>query len=418
MTAPINDNPSSTDNQIILSLSKDPGPVTESARITSLDLIRGIAVLGILLMNAVSFRYGLAPYLNLSAGGSDTPLDWVIGIFGEIFIDQKFMALFSLLFGAGILLFIERARQREKRPILLNLWRNALLLGIGILHSLIWDGDVLIVYAVSALFLIALSKLPAKALIAIGALIFLLSVPNFLLMQYIADNSAAPLTGVWEPAAQEPPATPSQPQSGNPQNLPGTMLSLTLLGYFARGLGLILMGAGLYRLGFMQGDLPPRTYRLTAAIGLTIGLPLAAAGAIITHLSDYSREIAFIGQIPNTAGTIPAALGLMSLIILWHRQATAAPRLKQRFQAAGRMALTNYLSQTILGILILTIILSEVPINRAAILAFCIAIWALQLWWSQAWLTRHRFGPAEWLWRTATYRRRQPLRRQPAPNRV
>ena len=437
MTAPINDNPSSTDNQIILSLSKDPGPVTESARITSLDLIRGIAVLGILLMNAVSFRYGLAPYLNLSAGGSDTPIDWAIGIFGEICIDQKFMALFSLLFGAGILLFIERARQREKRPILLNLWRNALLLGIGILHSLIWDGDVLIVYSVSALFLIALSKLPAKALIAIGALVFLLSIPNFLLMQYIADNSAAPLTGVWEPAAQAPPATPSQPQSdnpqaptdttpsqptppqsGNPQNLPGTMLSLTLLGYFARGLGLILMGAGLYRLGFMQGDLPPRTYRRTAAIGLAFGIPLAAAGAIITHLSDYSREIAFIGQIPNTAGTIPAALGLMSLIILWHRQASAAPRLKQRLQAAGRMALTNYLSQTILGILILTIILDTVPINRAAILAFCIAIWALQLWWSPAWLTRHRFGPAEWLWRTATYRRRQPLRRQPAPNRV
>ena len=195
------------------------------------------------------------------------------------------------------------------------------------------------------------------------------------------------------------------------------MLSLTLLGYFARGLGLILMGAGLYRLGFMQGDLPPRTYRLTATIGLAFGIPLAAAGAIITHLSDYSREIAFIGQIPNTAGTIPAALGLMSLIILWHRQATAAA-LKRRLQAAGRMALTNYLSQTILGILILTIILDAVPINRAAILAFCIAIWALQLWWSQAWLTRHRFGPAEWLWRTATYRRRQPLRRQTAPNRV
>ena len=436
MTAPINDNPPT-------------GPVTESARITSLDLIRGVAVLGILLMNAVSFRYGLAPYLNLSAGGSDTPLDWAIGIFGEIFIDQKFMALFSLLFGAGILLFIERARQREKRPILLNLWRNALLLGIGILHSLIWDGDVLIVYAVSALFLIALSKLPAKALIAIGALIFLLSIPNFLLMQYIADNSAAPLTGVWEPAPQETTATPSQPQSnnpqsltdttpsqpqsgtpqaltdttssqpqsGNPQNLPGTMLSLTLLGYFARGLGLILMGAGLYRLGFMQSDLPPRTYRLTAAIGLTLGIPLAAAGAAITHLSDYSRAIAFIGQIPNTAGTIPAALGLMSLIILWHRQTTAAA-LKRRLQAAGRMALTNYLSQTILGILILTIILDTVPINRTAILAFCIAIWALQLWWSPAWLTRHRFGPAEWLWRTATYRRRQPLRRQTAPNRV
>ena len=73
----------------------DSRPVPETARITSLDLLRGVAVLGILLMNAVSFRYGLAPYLNLSAGGSETWLDWAVGIFGEILIDQKFMALFS-----------------------------------------------------------------------------------------------------------------------------------------------------------------------------------------------------------------------------------------------------------------------------------------------------------------------------------
>ncbi len=97
------------------------GPVTESGRITSLDLIRGVAVLGILLMNAVSFKYGLAPYLNLSAGGSETLLDWAIGIGGEIFVDQKFMGLFSLLFGAGIFLFIERAETRAARPALLNL---------------------------------------------------------------------------------------------------------------------------------------------------------------------------------------------------------------------------------------------------------------------------------------------------------
>ena len=138
------------------------GPVAESARITSLDLIRGVSVLAILLMNAVSFRYELAPYLNLSAGGSETWLDWAIGIFGEIFVDQKFMALFSLLFGAGILLFIERAQQREGRPLLLNLWRNVLLLGIGILHSLLWSGDVLVAYAISAVFLIALVE-TAKA---------------------------------------------------------------------------------------------------------------------------------------------------------------------------------------------------------------------------------------------------------------
>ena len=88
------------------------GPVAESDRVTSLDLIRGVAVLGILLMNAVSFRYGVVPYLNLSAGGSETWLDWAVGGFGEIVVDQKFMGLFSLLFGAGILLFIERVQRR------------------------------------------------------------------------------------------------------------------------------------------------------------------------------------------------------------------------------------------------------------------------------------------------------------------
>ena len=380
-------------------------PVPETARITSLDLIRGVAVLGILLMNAVSFKYGLAPYLNLSAGGSETWLDWAVGIFGEIFIDQKFMALFSMLFGAGILLFIERAERREGRPVLLNLWRNTLLLGIGILHSVLWDGDVLIAYAISAVFLILLRKLPAKGLIAVGAAVFLLSIPNAFLMQYIADTTDVSLVGLWESQGGKRAST---------EGLAGAMFGLTLLGYFFRGLGLILLGAGLYRLGFMNGSMSPRTYRLVAAIGLSIGLPLAAIGVIVTGLSDYSREVAFIGQIPNTIGTIPAALGFMSLIILWNQSDGMGAWLKRRLLAAGRMALTNYLSQTVLGVLILTVLLGGVDVNRTGILLFCLAVWALQLWWSQSWLERFRFGPAEWLWRVATYRKGQPLRRRAA----
>ena len=376
------------------------GPVAESARITSLDLIRGVSVLAILLMNAVSFRYELAPYLNLSAGGSETWLDWAIGIFGEIFVDQKFMALFSLLFGAGILLFIERAQRREGRPLLLTLWRNVLLLGIGILHSLLWSGDVLVAYAISAVFLIAMWRLSAKALIAVGAVVFLLSIPNFFLMQNIADTTGVSLAGLWEPGER------------NTEGLPGAMFGLALLGYFVRALGLILMGAGLYRLGFMQGGLPARTYWLTAVTGLGIGLPLAAAGVIVTDLNDYSREVAFVGQIPNTVGTIPAALGFMSLIIMWNQRTGAGAWLKRRLLAVGRMALTNYLSQTVLGVVILTVALGGIDVNRSGILLFCLAVWALQLWWSPLWLARFRFGPAEWLWRVATYRRGQPLRQR------
>ena len=182
------------------------------------------------------------------------------------------------------------------------------------------------------------------------------------------------------------------------------------LGFFLRALGLMLVGAGLYRTGFMNGGLPARTYRLTAIVGLAIGLPLAAAGVIITAVNDYSREIAFIGQIPNTLGTIPASMGYLSLIILWNNRVDNW--LNQRLRAVGRMALTNYLAQTVMGVLVLTVVLGDVGfVNRGAILVFVFAVWALQLWWSQAWLSRFLFGPSEWLWRVATYRSGQPLRR-------
>lgn len=375
--------------------SADAGPVRETARITSLDLIRGVAVLGILLMNAVSFKLDDAAYFNLSADGSNNWLDWVVGVFGEIFVDQKFMGLFSLLFGASMILFIDRAAARGARAVLLNMWRNALLLLIGILHLAVWDGDVLTVYAVSSVFLLALRRLPNWWLIAIGAALFALSAALGLVSQYIADSANAPIAGLWTPGEIDD-------QSG--------LALVVLSGFFLRALGAILIGAGLYRIGFMSGAMSASAYRKTALVGLAIGLPLAALGVIATALNGYSREVAFIGQIPNTLGTMPAALGYMSLIILWNAGADAW--LKRRLRAVGRMALTNYLTQTLFGVLILTILLGDNDsVGRAALLLFVFAVWAAQLWWSQAWLGRFLFGPAEWLWRVATYRRGQPLRR-------
>ncbi len=373
----------------------DSGPVQDLARIISLDLIRGVAVLGILLMNAVYFKFGSAPYFNLSAGGSETWFDWTVGIFGEVFIDQKFMGLFSLLFGAGMILFIDRASARGRRAVWLNLWRNGLLLLIGILHFQLWEGDVLIAYAISSVFLIALRKLTNWALISVGVGVFVLSIGCALVAQQVADTTSESLAGVWTTSGV------------GDDELIG---SLVLFGFFLRALGLILVGAGLYRIGFMDGGLPAKTYRLTAVVGLAVGLPLAVAGVIITAVNDYSREVAFIGQIPNTLGTVPFALGYMSLVILWNNRADSW--LKQRLRAVGRMALTNYLMQTVLGVIVLTTLLGDVDfVNRGVVLVFVFAVWALQLWWSQAWLNRFTFGPAEWLWRVATYRSGQPLRR-------
>ena len=371
----------------------ESGPVSERARITSLDLIRGIAVLGILLMNAVHFKYGEVPYLNISAGGSEMLLDWAVGIFGEIFIDQKFMGLFSLLFGAGVMLFIDRAAARGARSALLNLWRNALLLLIGILHFQLWSGDVLMIYAGSSVVLLALRKLSAKALIAIGVVIFLISAAGDSYAQFMA-NAGAPLGGLWE----------------HSDEYDETLSAISLSGYIIRGLALIIMGGGLYRTGFMNGGMSEKTYRVTAIVGLAIGLSLATLGVIVTAVNDYSRDVAFIGQVPNTLGTIPASLGYMALIILWNNRAD--DWLKRRLRAAGRMALTNYLTQTILGVLVLgTLLVDNDSVNRAAILLFVLGVWIIQLWWSQAWLSRFLYGPAEWVWRVATYRKIQPLLR-------
>ena len=352
-------------------------------------------MLGILLMNAVSFRFGLVPYLNLSAGGSETWLDWAVGILGEIFVDQKFMGLFSLLFGAGMILFIDRASARGRRAALLNMWRNSLLLLIGVLHFLVWDGDVLMAYAISSFFLIALRKLPDRTLIIVGLVVFALSIASTLWAQQIANTTSESLSGYWEPG--ETPA----------DDVLGVAL---LLGYFLRALGLILVGAGLYRTGFMNGGLDARTYRMTAVVGIAIGLSLATLGVVITAVNDYSTEIAFVGQIPNTLGTIPASLGYMSIIILWNNRVESW--LKERLRAVGRMALTNYLTQTAFGVIVLTTLLGDNDfVNRSAVLVFVFAVWAVQFWWSQAWLSKFQFGPAEWLWRVATYRRGQPLRR-------
>ena len=377
------------------------GPVAESDRILSLDLIRGVAVLGILLMNAVHFRYGGIPYRNISAGGSDTGLDWAVAILGEILVDQKFMGIFSLLFGAGIFLFIERAARREKRPTLLNAWRNILLLIIGLIHMAVWEGDVLTAYAVSAFVLLLLRRLPSRAMIVLGVVIFLASVIPSLLAQAWVSTTGVSLEGVW--VLPEAGVEPSGPDYDG-------LSFFVVLGYFMRALGLILVGAGLYRTGFMQGALSDRFYRRMAFGGLAVGLSLATLGVVITHAADYGREVSFIGEVPNTFGTIPASLGYMSLIILWQRTRGLA-WLKERFIAVGRMALTNYLAQTAFGVLILTYLLADVEIGRAGVLVFVLAVWALQLLWSPAWLNRFRFGPMEWAWRTGTYRRLQPLRR-------
>jgi len=375
--------------------SPDRGPVAPDHRITNLDAVRGVAVLGILLMNVVS--YGLvdtAPYFNLDAAGPQSWLDWVIGGAGEVLADQKFMALFSMLFGAGIVLFADRAAAKGRRPALLSLWRNFLLLLIGIAHTLIWEGDVLVVYALCAPLLVAMRKLRPVTLLALGSAVFLSSALLALLAAGSVGSDGAGLGEFWFAGG------------GSPSDEVGLFL---LSDFFLRALGMMLIGVALYRTGVITGTRTPAFYRRLTVWGLAIGLPLSGVGLAFVASNDFDPSVALTGEVPNILGTIPAALGYLGLISLWNKRSNGA--LHRRVRAVGRMALTNYLAQTILGIAVLHSFFDPADLSRTGLLLFVFGVWALQLWWSQWWLQRFSYGPAEWLWRCGTYRQWQPMRR-------
>ena len=182
-------------------------------------------------------------------------------------------------------------------------------------------------------------------------------------------------------------------------------VGLWLLADFgARALGMMLIGVAAFRTGFLTGSWSDSQYRRVVRWGLGVGLPLAALGFAAVAADDFGPGTAVIGSIPNTIGTLPTVAGYVALITLWHRRHAGSP-LDSRLSAAGRMALTNYLTQTLLGALVFWVILDDVEVGRAALLVFVAAVWALQLWWSPLWLGRFRSGPFESLWRAATYRR-------------
>lgn len=369
----------------------------DSLRVTNLDAIRGLAVLGILVMNAVSFGLVPAAYYNLSAGGDRTWLDWFIGSVGEVLIDQKTMALFSMLFGAGIVLFADRAATKSGHPVALSLWRNALLLVIGVGHTMIWEGDVLVIYALCAPFIILMRRVRPRRLLIAGVLLVVWSVALAPIIQRGIPVDGLGLGDYW--------LTDGSPMS----DLVGFFL---INDFFARSAGMMLIGVALFRLEIIQGTRPLDFYRRMARWGLGIGLPIAVAGLALQFAHDFSPSIALIGEIPNTVATIPIALGYLALITLWNRRPVT--RTHERVRAVGRMALTNYLAQTVLGIVILGTIANPATNSRSTVFLFVLIVAGLQLVWSLPWLDRFLYGPAEWIWRCGTYRRREPLRRPTA----
>ena len=369
------------------------GPTTGAERITSLDLIRGVAILGILPMNALVFGLADTAYFNVSADGVEQPLDWFIGVLTMVFVDQKMMALFSLLFGVGVVIFGERAASKNRRVVWLSLWRFALLFAVGMVHAALWFGDILALYAMCAPIVLLVRKLPAGVLAGAGVVLALAGAVLAPFFQAMVGADGAELGDYWLVGA------------GAKSTEVETWFLLNAGG---RALGLMLIGVALYRLGIVQGERDNAYYRRLAAWGIGVGTAVTAVGSVLYIATDWSADYALTGTIPTGLGTIPMALGYMAAIILWNRSGS---RHLERVRNAGRMALTNYLTQTVIGLVTLGWLLGDVDLTRTMIAVWILAVWAVQLWWSTWWLERFRYGPFEWAWRCATYRTWQPLRR-------
>ncbi|MEE3072717.1 MAG: DUF418 domain-containing protein, partial [Actinomycetota bacterium] len=129
---------------------------------------------------------------------------------------------------------------------------------------------------------------------------------------------------------------------------------------------------------------------------------------------DFDSDVAIIGQVPNTIAAIPIAIGYVAIITLLNMRPDN--RFKARIRSVGQMALTNYITQTIIGITVFATLFEKSEMSRTGVWLFIICVWGVQILWSKAWLTRFRFGPIEWMWRCATYRSRQPLLRSTPKN--
>lgn len=360
-----------------------------SQRITHLDTVRGVAVMGILIMNAVSFFFVGAAYFDISSPENKTILDWLVGGFGEVFADQKFMALFSILFGASVLLFCERAAAKGHSPVRLSLWRNFLLLLMGLFHESIWEGDILFVYACCAPVLLLCRKLPPTLLISVGALLYLSPIIVSGLAVSVVDPAA--FLEVWGSLSIKNPSSD---------------VDLVLLGLmydvFARAMGMMFIGMGLYANGMLiHANASDALFKRSLCL-VALGALLSGVGLAWTATQNFSPTAIVQGNIANTVGTVPMALGYLGLLMWWNEKTSGV--LINRIRALGKTALTNYIGQTVVCVVLASLLPNE-WLSRTTVFLLIIVIWWAQLYLAEKWLKRYRFGPLEYLWRCATYRR-------------
>ncbi|WP_168171482.1 DUF418 domain-containing protein [Lacimicrobium sp. SS2-24] len=402
----------------------DHTPVGENERIVLLDALRGFALLGILLMNIEFFQRPLQAIM-LGFESDQQGLDYMVAWFSFTFVQGKFYTLFSFLFGLGFVVFMDRAVQKTTRPKRLFFRRLLILLVIGVAHLfLVWGGDILHLYAFLGLVLMLFINSPAKRLWKWGVSFYFLLPVLMLWLGALAIQ-----------AAMSEPEVAAQMQSEFEQD------KVSLLADVARGeaiyaggdywqavqwrieewyamyldggllffgpiiLGAFLIGAAFGRRGVFSDVSAHRgLFKRMVLWGYGVGLPAtlywgyAGRGLDMLYPTIEYAGMITVSQIANLAMCL-AYIGTLSLLFLH------GARWIHYLAPAGRMALTNYLLQSV----VFTMLFYGYGLGlygeygRAATTLMAVVFYALQLWLSHLWLRRFRMGPMEWCWRTLTY---------------
>ena len=407
-------------------VTTSPMPVAVAERYESIDFLRGCAVLGILVMNIQSFAMPFAAYFNPTALGDRGALDFAIWMGSHLFFDQKFMTIFSLLFGAGILVMTGRVAERGGRPAVLHYRRMFWLLVFGLVHAyLIWYGDILVLYAVCGSVVYLFRRLPAGALFALGLVVVsVASVIMFLASMTI--GSAPPevqqeIRDFWAPAPALIQEEIAAFQGGWLTQLPKRAeysvgfhtFEMWIWGIWRAG-GLMLIGMALFKWRVVTGERHADFYPRLFVTGWLLGLPIILLGVIRMSAASWETFYSFfLGGLFNYWGSILVSLGWIGLFIsLW--KAGALNGLAAQLVAVGRMAFSCY----ILTSIICTFVFYGHglgmfgTVSRPGQLLVTLAVWVTLLIVAPWWLERFRFGPLEWLWRSLTYWERQPMLRQ------
>lgn len=445
-------------------------PITRAERIESIDVLRGLAVLGILTMNIPWFAFTSMAFFHPPVAGGFEGVNHLTWLLNHLFFDQKMMSIFSMLFGAGVFIFADRAMQKRGKAMGLFYRRLFWLLLIGLIHAYIfWEGDILVAYALCGALVYPLRRLRPVWLIIIATIVLMvgpiLSSGQGWFFGFARDmheeqirllergeEVPAGVAGIAEAwGGVVDPETGEVVQEGirtfadpTPEELAQVMdeerdavrgsftdrirhrapdvlkfqtFYMLVWGVW-RVTGMMLLGMALYKLGFFSAMRSTRFYGVLTAMGFGLGLPIVGAGAYFMERADHDLVAWFLytGHF-NYFGSILVALGWVGLMMLLCR--SGAARLIPRVLApVGRMAFTNYLMQT----LICSIIFFGwgfglfSSLERASLVPIVVAIWIFQMFFSAWWLSRFRFGPMEWLWRSLTYWRIQPFRRTESPN--